>query len=94
MVSYQQDIMERDGWSCGWCGTNQNLHVHHIIFRSAGGSDDSVNLLTLCEKDHRELAHGIYAEKYKNLFREIARSRTENRHEDLSQMFDDEESDV
>jgi len=37
---------------CQVCGNECNLSVHHIIFRSHGGSDDWDNLITLCIYHH------------------------------------------
>lgn len=37
---------------CQLCGTNRDLHVHHIIYRSEGGTHDESNLITLCNDDH------------------------------------------
>lgn len=54
---------------CEWCGaSNTRLQHHHIIFRSAYGSDTLDNLILLCEKCHRELAHGAEAKRYRLLF--------------------------
>lgn len=41
-------ILKRDGYKCRSCGARQGLSVHHIIFRSDEGPDESWNLLTLC----------------------------------------------
>ena len=38
------------------CGTNRNLHVHHIRYRSEGGDHHERNLITLCLTDH-DLVH-------------------------------------
>ncbi len=45
-------ILQRDGWKCRSCGMRNNLHVHHIQFRSQQGPDASWNLLTLCNSCH------------------------------------------
>lgn len=37
------------------CGATENLEVHHIIGRGAGGPDEEWNLITLCPKHHREI---------------------------------------
>ena len=34
------------------------MEVHHIIFRSQGGSDELDNLITLCEKCHKAIHDG------------------------------------
>ncbi len=36
------------------------LHVHHIIFRSNGGTDTPSNLITLCESCHADLHKGLF----------------------------------
>ena len=41
-------VANRDGWKCQHCGTRNHLHVHHIVYRSEGGTDTSDNLVTLC----------------------------------------------
>ena len=54
---YQQ-IRERDNFRCRICVRQSlRLEVHHIIFRSAGGGEDSSNLILLC-RDHHMAAHG------------------------------------
>jgi hypothetical protein len=35
----------------------RNLHDHHIVFRSAGGSDDLDNRVTLCAFHHLRGVH-------------------------------------
>lgn len=37
---------------------DSRLEVHHIIYRSNGGSDDEDNLVTLCHTCHSDLHHG------------------------------------
>ncbi|MCK5813626.1 MAG: HNH endonuclease, partial [Cocleimonas sp.] len=52
-------VLSRDDYQCQ-CkkkGCSDKLHVHHIKFRSNGGSDTPSNLITLCEKHHKAL-HG------------------------------------
>ena len=48
-------ILERDRWRCQFCGAQVNLQVHHIVFRSQGGSDSEANLITACAECHRNL---------------------------------------
>lgn len=45
----------RDNNRCGNGGSTHNLHVHHIVPRSKGGSDQLSNLRTLCESCHKKL---------------------------------------
>lgn len=46
------NVIMRDGGRCRSCNTNRNLHVHHIRYRSEGGTHDEDNLITLCETCH------------------------------------------
>jgi len=50
-------VFERDGWRCQQCGARNDLHVHHKVFRSHGGTDSADNLILLCACCHRAL-HG------------------------------------
>jgi len=48
------EVRKRDK-ACRICGDkteNQNLHVHHIISRRRGGTDNVDNLVSLCPKCH------------------------------------------
>ena len=58
--SRREAILHRDGYTCQCCGKkNCRLEVHHIIFRSNGGTDDENNLITLCENCHKGVHAGI-----------------------------------
>lgn len=49
------DILERDDYECVRCGVpayEQDLQLHHIIPKKAGGSDYDENLAHLCMKCH------------------------------------------
>lgn len=54
-------VLNRDNYICQYCKGKKKeskLEIHHIIFRSKGGSDDEDNLITLCSKCHYDLHHG------------------------------------
>ena len=52
-------VRSRDNYTCQYCKKqNIKLHVHHIIFKSKGGTDRSDNLITLCEQCHNNLHAG------------------------------------
>jgi 5-methylcytosine-specific restriction endonuclease McrA len=51
----RQRVLRRDGWRCQSCGTMSNLEVHHQEFRSQGGPDSELNLVTLCKQCHEEI---------------------------------------
>jgi hypothetical protein len=52
-------VIERDGYRCvvPGCTSRRNLHDHHIAFRSAGGSDEPGNRITLCAFHHQRGVH-------------------------------------
>jgi len=51
----RKQVLCRDGWRCQVCGSRQNLQVHHKQLRSQQGSDDDLNLITLCSACHEGL---------------------------------------
>ena len=63
MYNYEntrQYILDRDNYKCQ-CqkkGCSKKLEIHHIQFKSKGGSDNPDNLITLCSKHHKDLHSG------------------------------------
>ena len=56
--SRREAILHRDNYTCQCCGKkNCRLEVHHIKFKSQGGTNDEENLITLCEDCHK----GVHA---------------------------------
>lgn len=56
-------VLHRDGYRClsGRKGKHsEKLHVHHIVFKSQGGTDTPSNLITLCETCHDDLHQGKF----------------------------------
>jgi hypothetical protein len=53
-------VFARDGWRCTipGCTSQRNLQLHHVLFRSAGGSEDGQNLTTLCAAHHQRCVRG------------------------------------
>jgi hypothetical protein len=47
--------LARDDHSCGNCASRSELHVHHIVPLSKGGSNNLSNLRTLCRNCHTKL---------------------------------------
>lgn len=45
-------IRDRDGYNCRFCGVGQDIQIHHIKYRSQGGGDTLINLISLCETHH------------------------------------------
>ena len=61
-------ILHRDNYKCKSSQKvkhSDKLHVHHVIFKSKGGSDTPSNLITLCEKCHNDLHNGTFEIKGK-----------------------------
>ena len=54
-------VLNRDNYTCQYCKgkhKDSKLEVHHIVFRSQGGSDEASNLITLCHTCHKALHSG------------------------------------
>jgi 5-methylcytosine-specific restriction endonuclease McrA len=47
-----QRVMMRDGYKCRVCKRRNDLHCHHVVFRSQHGDDAEWNLLTICNDCH------------------------------------------
>jgi 5-methylcytosine-specific restriction endonuclease McrA len=45
-------VLRRDMWRCRACKHRNNLHVHHVVFRSQQGPDTPENCATLCSDCH------------------------------------------
>lgn len=57
--SRKEAVMNRDSYTCQICGAKHiRLEVHHIVYRSKGGTDDEDNLITLCESCHKKIHKG------------------------------------
>lgn len=53
-------VLARDKHTCYFNSSKcvEKLEVHHLVFRSQGGSDKPSNLITLCKKCHTKLHDG------------------------------------
>lgn len=54
-------VLNRDEYKCQICKgkhKDSKLEVHHIVYRSQGGSDEAENLITLCHTCHSALHAG------------------------------------
>lgn len=57
---HKRTALERDRHMCRFCGTDTgDLHLHHIIPISEGGSNYPENLTTTCASCHRWI-HGLF----------------------------------
>ena len=52
-------VWNRDGGKCVYCGSNENLHLDHIIPFSKGGDTSVANLQLLCQKCNLEKSNKI-----------------------------------
>lgn len=61
--SRRKDVYRRDGYACQNCGRSggsqghAELHAHHIVPKSKGGSHSKTNLVTVCKQCHTAI-HG------------------------------------
>jgi 5-methylcytosine-specific restriction endonuclease McrA len=77
----KQYILHRDNYKCQNTTKVNNqpiihskkLHVHHIMFKSNGGTDSPENLITLCETCHDNLHQGLF-----NLAKKGKQSKTKH----------------
>ncbi len=64
-------VLSRDSHQCFFkCKDAHKLEVHHIKFRSQGGTDNPNNLITLCKKCHKKVHAGkleLNVKKHKEL---------------------------
>jgi hypothetical protein len=56
---HRDPIFARDGWRCAVpvCTARQQLHDHHLVFRSRGGGNERENRITLCAWHHLRGVH-------------------------------------
>ena len=60
-TTLREAVFSRDNYECQCCGRTIKdgaiLHVHHILYRSNGGTNRMSNLITVCEKCHTPKNH-------------------------------------
>ena len=60
-ATLREAVFSRDNYKCQCCGRTISdgaiLHVHHIKYRSHGGTNSMVNLATVCDKCHTPKNH-------------------------------------
>ena len=61
ITTLREAVFARDGYTCQCCGRTIKdgaiLHVHHVKYRSKGGTNSMSNLATVCEKCHTPKNH-------------------------------------
>jgi len=65
-IAFAKAVKDRDGWKCIICGTNENLHCHHILPRERKDiRHDLINGATLCCLHHK---FSLLISPHKNAF--------------------------
>ena len=62
-------VLSRDNYTCQICGKkHEQLEVHHIVFKSQGGSNSMSNLVSLCCDCHEKIHKGklVFNKKVKS----------------------------
>jgi len=56
-------VFIRDRFACvvPGCRSGRNLDLHHVVFRSRGGTHAMSNIVTTCAGHHREAHEGLLA---------------------------------
>lgn len=67
-------VKERDRERCVLCGGRYS-EIHHIKFRSSGGTNELSNLCCLCWHCHHEQAHGPNAKEIRKLLESIVQKK-------------------
>lgn len=57
-LNAQKKGKERDLFICQICGSSDQVEGHHIIDYQYGGAADMDNIITLCQKCHKEVHRG------------------------------------
>ena len=73
-------VLSRDEYLCQQCKNSKksHLHVHHIRFRSDGGTDTPDNLITLCESCHDKLHKGKLSNDVHEKLKKKTQSKTKH----------------
>ena len=74
-------ILYRDNHICQQCkgkSKDTRLHVHHLVFRSNGGSDTAENLTTLCETCHNAVHDGSLILRKKGIKKQLVHATQMN----------------
>lgn len=69
-ANLREDVLERDGYKCVRCGSDEDLTVHHVDGEGRGSARPNnllENLLTVCRACHARIHHGeknVWSRKY------------------------------
>ena len=70
----RKQVRKRDDDRCILC-MQPYQEIHHIVPRSAGGSNDLDNLCCLCWKCHHTRAHGSNAKEIQKILQQLIRQK-------------------
>lgn len=62
----RQERLALDNHKCAFCKSTENLNIHHRTYENLGNEDVRHDLVTLCEKCHKEVHEKIKEIKEKN----------------------------
>jgi 5-methylcytosine-specific restriction endonuclease McrA len=51
----RRQTLRRDGKRCLVCNERSNLTAHHIVHKCKGGTNNNINLMTVCLHCHRNI---------------------------------------
>ena len=66
-------VLMADSYKCRLCSSINNLHIHHVKYRSEGGKHTSDNLITLCLECHEKVHSN--KKKFQSMCQEIVEIR-------------------
>ena len=71
----RRQVLRRDNYGCVACQCDlreDGAHVHHVLPRAAGGSDELANLISLCSMCHAAVHPGLGASLTRRLIEKVA----------------------
>ena len=78
----RQEVEERDGHKCIFCGSPECRGEAHYINRSQGGLGVPKNLVTVCSACHRQMDNGQMIKVYRQKAKEYLMSQYPDWNED------------
>ena len=54
-LSWREKVFKEKGKFCPYCGSKENLEIHHIMEITKGGTNDLFNLIVVCQICHAKI---------------------------------------
>lgn len=91
----RQERLEVDNFSCAFCSSSSNLHVHHTTYVALGDEDVHQHLVILCRSCHAMLHEYIkeYGPMYQKVIEETV-SELRNAIDPISRKYVEKQSDI